>query len=295
MDLLQLSYFRAVARSEHMTRAAEELGIAQPSLSKTIARLEEELGVELFDRQGRGIQLNQFGRVLAVRVERIFAELEEAKRELADLAGSSQGHIALASTSTPILPDLLKTFRASHPEIRFRLYQNPTPAMLHQLENGEIDLCIVSPLVDLPGICCLPLREEEILLMVPVGHRLASRSSVDLSELAYEEFVSLRPGYSIRDITDDLCRRVGFIPNVAFEGDEPSSLRNLAMAGLGIAFVSASSLNNWTSTLVRPLHIDYPPCRRSIGLAWLEKRYLSLAACQFRQFVIDYFARLSQR
>src|SRR5438309_3725141 len=107
MDLLQLKYFQTVARLEHMTQAARQLEIAQPSLSQTIARLEEELGVPLFDRQGRQIRLNQFGRTFLRRVERIFAELEDGRRELADLAGLEQGRVSLSMFSTPLLPDLL--------------------------------------------------------------------------------------------------------------------------------------------------------------------------------------------
>src|SRR5256886_1659607 len=96
MDLLQLHYFRTVARLEHMTRAAEELLIAQPALSQTIARLEDDLGVPLFDRLGRRIRLNLFGRAFLGRVERIFAELDQGQRELADLAGGEQGQVDLA-------------------------------------------------------------------------------------------------------------------------------------------------------------------------------------------------------
>jgi DNA-binding transcriptional LysR family regulator len=87
MELLQLHYFQTVARLEHMTKAAEELKIAQPSLSKTISRLEEDLGAPLFNRQGRNIRLNQFGKVFLTRVDRIFRELEEGKREIRDMAG----------------------------------------------------------------------------------------------------------------------------------------------------------------------------------------------------------------
>src|SRR5258708_33114532 len=110
MDLLQLKYFQAVAQLEHMTRAAEQLSIAQPFLSQSIAKLEEDLGVPLFDRQGRRIQLNQFGKVFLKRVERVFVELDEGRREVADLAGLEHGLIALAVASTQPLPDLLSAF-----------------------------------------------------------------------------------------------------------------------------------------------------------------------------------------
>jgi len=186
MDLLQLKYFQVVAQLEHMTRAAEKLYIAQPSLSQSIAKLEDELGVPLFDRQGRRIHLNQFGRVFLKRVEHIFLELEEGKREVADMAGLERGSIALAVASTQPLPELLSGFLARYPRVRFRLFQQHSlTTVVQQLERGEIDLCISSPPIEQPGITWVPLLTEEIFLLVPAEHRLAGRGSIRFgSELA---------------------------------------------------------------------------------------------------------------
>ena len=120
MELQQLRYFLTVARLEHMTRAAEELHITQPSLSITISRLEESLGVPLFDRYRRQIKLNEFGKAFLRRVERIFDELEEGKRELLDLAGLEHGTVSVASTSMGILKDLIDSFLTQYP-VKFRL------------------------------------------------------------------------------------------------------------------------------------------------------------------------------
>src|SRR5262249_40871751 len=163
MDLLQLRYFQTVARYEHMTQAARELMIAQPSLSQTIARLEEELGVPLFDRQGRHIRLNQFGRTFLQRVERIFTELEDGRRELADLAGLEQGRVALSIFSTPLLADLLSAFRVEYPRVSFRLSLQHTSSareIQQQLEWGEADLCITMAPIEHPDITWLPLFTE---------------------------------------------------------------------------------------------------------------------------------------
>lgn len=294
MDLLQLKYFQVVAQLEHVTRAAEKLYIAQPSLSQSIARLEEELGVPLFDRQGRRIHLNQFGRAFLKRVERIFLELEEGKREVADMAGLERGSIALAVASTQPLPELLSGFLARYPRVRFRLFQQQSLAtVVQQLERGEIDLCISSPPIEEPGITWVPLLTEELFLLVPNGHRLAGRGSIRLIEAAEEAFISLKPGHGLRDLMDDLCKQAGFVPNVAFEGDETATVRGLVSAGLGVSFVAVHS---WQAKLIdQPvalLRIDEPICRRTIGLAWLEARYLSEATRRFQQFVIEYFSEL---
>jgi DNA-binding transcriptional LysR family regulator len=296
MDLLQLKYFQVTARLEHMTRAAEKLSLAQPSLSQSIAKLEEELGVPLFDRQGRRIQLNQFGRTFLRRVERAFLELDEGKREVADLAGLETGSVSLAVTSTQLLPDLLSAFLARHPRVRFRLFQQHALAtVVQQLERGEIDLCISSPPIEQPGIACVPLITEEIFLLVPARHPLARRGSIRLSEAANEPFISLKPGHGMRDMMDEVCKRAGFVPNVAFEGDETATVRGLVSAGLGVTFFSALAWKGPAEQVVVPLHIEDPVCQRVIGLAWLEDRYLSVAARHFQEFVVEYFSRLEGR
>lgn len=293
MDLLQLKYFQIVAQYEHMTRAAEELHIAQPSLSQAIARLEEDLGIPLFDRQGRRIQLNQFGRAFLRHVERAFAELDEGRKEVTDLAGLEQGSISLALASTQFLPDLLSAFLASYPHVRFRLFQQHALAtVIQQLERGEIDLCISSPPIEQPGISCVPLMTEEIFLLVPSGHPLAGRKSIHLKEAADEAFISLKPGHGFRDLTDSFCRQAGFTPNVAFEGDETATVRGLVTAGLGVTFAPALVLKSLTERGMVSLRIEEPACQRKIGLAWLEERYLSVAARHFQGFVIEYFTRL---
>lgn len=294
MDLLQLKYFQVVAQLEHMTRAAERLSLAQPSLSQSIAKLEEELGVPLFDRQGRRIHLNQFGRVFLKRVERIFLELDEGKREVADLAGLEQGAIALAVASTQPLPELLSGFLARYPRVRFRLFQQHSLAtVVQQLERGEIDLCISSPPIERPGITWVPLLKEEIFLLVPAGHPLAGRGSIRLIEAAHEPFIGLKPGHGLRDLMDELCNRAGFVPNVAFEGDETATIRGLVTAGLGVTFLAAQTLSRWpVEQPMVPLRIEEPVCQRTIGLAWVEDRYFSEAARRFQQFVIEYFSRL---
>ena len=295
MDMQQLRYFQTVARLEHVTQAAEELSISQPSLSKSIARLEEELGVPLFDHHGRRIQLNQFGRAFLRRVERAFSELEEGQREVEDMAGPERGLVGLAvlyTVGAHLLPDLLSAFRARHPHISFRLFQNAAHTLLSQLDKGEIDLCISSPLSERPRVTWAPLMTEEIFLAVPPGHRLASRSTIHLRDVAQEPFISLKPGYGLRDMTDRFCQQAGFEPSSAFEVDELTIVCGLVEAGFGVAFIPALARRGVAEPV--QLHIEEPPCQRTIGLAWMEGRYLSSAVRLFRQFVIEYFAQLER-
>lgn len=298
MELQQLKYFQTVAHLQHFTRAAEALFISQPSLSRSIARLEEELGAPLFDREGRQVRLNRLGQTFLKRVERAFNELEEGQRELQDLIGPEKGQVSLAFLHTfgvRLLPRLLSAFRAEHPNISFRLFQNSAGVMLHQLEMGEIDLCFASPIYDKPGVAWAHLMTEEIFLAVPPGHPLATRQSVKLAEAANEYFISLKPGYALRTIADQLCRQAGFEPKVAFEGEEITTARGLVAAGLGVTLVPALAWQGVTDPLPVRLHIEEPLAQRTISLAWVEERYLSAAARLFRDFVIEHFDKVERQ
>ncbi|GCE29091.1 LysR family transcriptional regulator [Dictyobacter alpinus] len=294
MELLQLKYFRTVARLQHMTRAAEELGIAQPALSQTIARLEAELGVPLFERTGRGIRLNHYGKAYIQHVERIFLELEQGQRELASISGGTQGQVELAlSVATHLLPDILGTFRLEYPSIRFRLSQHDVTTMAQQLQRGAYDLCITSPPIQQADIESIVLLTEDIRLALPAWHPLAHRSQIALHEVADEAFICLKPEYSLRQLTDSFCQQAGFRPHIAFESDEPSTIRGLISAGLGISFVPALSWSGSVGSAVIELPISNPGCQRTLGLSWSTKHLQSEAARRFQHFVTNYFARLA--
>ncbi len=296
MDLAQLKYFQMVARLEHFTRAAEELYISQPSLSRAIARLEEELGAPLFDREGRQVRLNRLGRTFLRRVDRVFVEIEEGKREMQDLIGPEHGLVALAFLHTvgaQLLPEMLRAFREQHPHVTFQLSQNSTSFMLNQLEAGEIDMCIATPVPGHEGLGWAELMKEELFLAVPPGHRLAEYESVDLAEAAEEDFICLKSGYGMRSISDDLCHQAGFSPKVAFEGEELATVRGLVAAGLGVALVPTLGWQGVSDPMPVRIHIRKPISERTISLAWVENRYLPAAAGLFRQFVMKYFRDMS--
>jgi LysR family transcriptional regulator, transcription activator of glutamate synthase operon len=294
MDLLQLRYFRTVARFEHMTQAAQSLYVSQSSLSKTIAHLEHELGVSLFDRQGRQIRLNPYGQVFLRRVEQALAALDDGQRELADLRAGKQGQVTLSSMNVYLLPGLLRAFRERAPGITIRLMSHPREVTLALLEQGEVDLFFSIPALERPGIEQVSLLREELCLAVPPEHWLAKREAVRLSEVAHEPFLALKPGYNLRDLTERFCQQAGFTPRMVFEGDDPIALLHLVKAGLGIACLPALVWESVPEIAVARLPIEEPRCWREIVLLWSKERYLSAAAREFRDFLIAYFASLTQ-
>ncbi|MCO5968372.1 LysR family transcriptional regulator [Actinoallomurus soli] len=289
MELLQLYYFQTVARREHISRAAEELRVAQPSLSRTIARLEAELGVPLFDRHGRRIRLNHFGALFLARVDRALGELDDARRELADAAGLDLGTVSIAAENLQALSDLLAAFLRDHPGVNVRLSQSSAPVMLRQLAAGEVDLCLASQ--PLPGsyLRSVEIRREEVLLAVPPHHPLAGRSEVGVPALADEPFVTTRPGYWQRSLLDRLFADAGLEPAIACEGDEPAAIRSLISAGLGIGLLPAAAYEAAAGPSVAWLRIDAPDCHRVLRLVHRDDGYLSAAARSLRDVATEHF------
>lgn len=294
MDLLQLKYFQTVARLEHITRAADELHIAQPSLSKTISRLEEDLGICLFDRQGRQIKLNRYGRAFLRRVEQIFMALDEGKRELSDMLGNDNFKVSIASNNLSLFPKLLKGYLKLYPHVSFRHTIGTTAEMQLQLEKGDVDFCISSPPIEGPGIESVPLFDEEIFLIVPQGHKFAGRSSIKLIEAASEPFISLKEGFGIRDLAERYCRQAGFTPNIIFESDISTKLADLVNIGMGVALHPIPPWSDLPKVHPALLHIEAPVCSRTIGLSFIQGRYLLQAARQFKGYVINYFLELEK-
>ncbi|MDI3310001.1 MAG: LysR family transcriptional regulator [Thermoanaerobacterium sp.] len=292
MELLQLKYFQVVAKLENVTRAAEELHVAQPSLSKTIARLESDVGVPLFERQGKRLKLNQFGKIFLKRVERILKELEEGKREIRDLAGLECGSVTVGATTSRLLPNLFSKYLKYNPNVKFRLFQ-----VSHQLEieerlmNGEFDLCISSMPINKIEIHCEPLINEEIFLAVPPGHRLAKLKNIQLSEIANEPFICMTTECGLRELTNDFCLKAGFTANIAFESNNAEVICSLVKSGFGNAFIQAYWWDGPNTESLGKLHIEDPICQRTIWLSWVKDRYLSEAANDFKNFILEYFRK----
>ncbi|MGX7760817.1 LysR family transcriptional regulator [Streptomyces angustmyceticus] len=290
MDLLSLRYFREVARREHISRAAEELRVAQPSVSRTIARLEAELGVRLFDRQGRAIRLNRHGAAFLARVERALDELDDARREMADAAGLDDGSLAVAAETLLPLTELLADFRAAHPGVTLRCLQSTPEVMRAQLRAREVDFCFASQPLSGPGLGAVRLLREEVLLAVPAGHPLAVRERVTVAEIADEPFITTRPGNWQRALLEQLFTGIGRRPVISCEGDEPGATHFLIAAGLGIGLIPALARPELPHVPLAWLHLDTPDCVRTLDLVRREDSHLTTAARRFRAMAVAHFA-----
>ncbi|WP_265444749.1 LysR family transcriptional regulator [Flexivirga meconopsidis] len=284
MDLLALQYFRTVARLEHLSRAADELHVAQPSLSRTIARLEDELGVPLFTRQGR-VRLNENGRVFLRHVERALSELDDGRRALDDLKGGAGGEVVVAAESLLTLTGVLSTFRRVKPEIRVRLQQAAAGEMRRQLRSGEIDFGIASQSVNAEDLESVELVREEVLLAMPQSHPRAHQDAIPVADLTTEDWVTTRRGHWQRELLERLFADAGAQPTIACESNEPGVSQDLISAGLGIGLIPAMSQRAGTHAPVAWAHIASPGAHRTLRLMWRRDRELPASAVAFREVV----------
>jgi DNA-binding transcriptional LysR family regulator len=285
MDVRQLECFRVVAELQHVTRAAAELGMPQPALSRMMTRMQGELGVALFEQAGRSIQLTPAGAAFLRRTQRILSEYGDARREVSDIARGESGVIALGflrSLELEYVPRLVREFCSGSPGARFVFMQHRASELAEHLENGELDFCFtVAPLRN-PNVVWNAVVDQRLYLSVPETHRLAHRTSVRIEDLVSEAFVSSRPGHGTRGMFDQMCSAAGFSPHIAYEGDETNGLLAFVAAGFGVSIGPDHPMRPG----VRVIAIDNPAAHRTLGLAWMEDHYLSSVAQAFRTFTL---------
>ncbi|MBD8506764.1 LysR family transcriptional regulator [Hoyosella sp. G463] len=235
-----LHEFIAIAEHGQVSAAADELGIAQPTLSRRLRRLETDLGATLFDRRGHHLVITAAGRILLDHARRASAELDTARRRIADLANPALGTVRLGflhSFGSWLVPRLIREFRATEPRVTFTLAQDAASTITDRVLDGTLDLGIVSPRPHDTGIAWTQLIEQQLALAVPDDHPLASRQAVDLAEAAAEPFITMHHGYGMRRILEEHCATAGFRPRITFETSELLTIAGMVAAGLGVALM----------------------------------------------------------
>ncbi len=275
----QLRCFLAVAEQRHFTRAAREIGIAQPSVSAQVRRLESELGGPLFHRSKGNVALTSAGEALLPFARRIIADVDAAAAELRDVESLARGRLAVGATpslAVTLLPAVLARFHRAHPAIELTLREAGSVDLVRALEQGAVDVALVILPVRHDILETQPLLREELVLAVSPAHALARRRQIAVSDLRDVPLVMFREGYDLRSSTDAACRAAGFAPTFALEGGEMDGVLRLTAAGLGAAIVPSIVID--PAGPLRAVRIADPALTRTIGLARRRDRRLSRAA-----------------
>lgn len=287
MELTQIRYFLDVAATQHITKSAGRLHIAQPALTKSIHKLEEELGVPLFMRKGRNIVLTQYGQYLKDRLSPLINALDAVPSDLTHMAETENHTVRLSVlAASTIITQAIIEYKKQYPNINFHVLQNP--------ENELFDIEITTNLfynnTDENENNCF-ICTEKIFLAVPDIEKYRNKTSINLEEVKDEGFISLFGSKQLRNICDKFCHHAGFEPNIIFESDSPDAVKNMIGANVGIGFWPEFSWGDVNNSHVKLLEIENPICRRDILITYKSIKTNSAHCGDFYNFLKKYFER----
>ncbi|MGG3032340.1 LysR family transcriptional regulator [Bacillus stercoris] len=284
MELKQLEYFYAVCQELHFTRAAEKVGISQPSLSQQIKLLEYEIGTPLFDRIGKKTALTESGKLLLQYTRKIFYEVEQAKTSIDELNGLQRGTILVGTLLTVedylITPTLL-SFHQKYPGVKVSVFGLRTGDIHKQLIENKLDLGIVFLPMKGDELESISLSTEEMAFAVPEGHPLENQDMLDVEVLKTTPSILLPQQYFIRNLIDEACKDLGFLPKPIFEITTMQSLINMVMKGVGVTILPKPYLEYLNHPHIRIIPILKSNLSREIGVVYRKDKYLSAATHAF--------------
>ena len=283
-----------MAETRHFTQAADSLAVAQPTLSKQIHTLEETLGAPLFERARGAVALTAAGETLLPLARRMVADADAARDAVQEIVGLRRGRVRIGATPSlcsSLVPTVLRRFRGEHPDIELHVNEGSSQDLITDLLARELDLAlIVHPEqgVDASLHAAPVLRESLVVASVAAGPPPTVNAQLALTELRDTPLVMFRPGYDLRDVTLEACRRAGFTPRFAVEGGEMDAVLAFVEAGLGVALVPSMVLVN--RPLLRATPLASPGMRRTVALAHRRRAVLPHAAEALRATLLDHVA-----
>jgi LysR family transcriptional regulator, hydrogen peroxide-inducible genes activator len=246
MEVNQLRYVCAIADTGNFSRAAERCRIAQPSLSQQVQKLEEDLGVKLFDRLGRSIRLTEAGRAFIPRARAILEQMDAARTSAADKNADLRGNVTVGVIPTVapyLMPRYTASFAKKFPDAKLRIIEDTTSVLVQGLRDLSIDVAVLALPLRHKDLELFPIRTERLFAVLKKSHPRARAKSLALKDLRGESFVMLRDGHCFRDLSLDTCARARITPNIAFESAQFSSLLGMVAAGIGVSLVPEMAID----------------------------------------------------
>ncbi|OAS22098.1 LysR family transcriptional regulator [Paenibacillus oryzisoli] len=281
MDLQHLSYFTEVVRQESFSKAAQTLHISQPTLSKIIKHLEDELGVTLLNRSTRHIQLTADGDIFLKFSLQTLAMADDLQVSLNDGKLLKKGNLSLGLPpviGVSFFPEIIANFHNLYPGVHIQLIEEGGKIVEQLLREAKIDLGVVVLPIDEQQFDFLPIVERHLSLLVNSNHPIATKESVHLSELRNESFILFKEGFSLHDRVREACMQEGFEPIISFESSQWDLISEMVGAGLGIALLPDTVAGRTNTRTVSVLPKTVPPISWDLALIWSKHHYISHAA-----------------
>jgi LysR family hydrogen peroxide-inducible transcriptional activator len=271
MTLNELKFIVTLAKSRNFRKAAELCYVSQPALSLAVKKLEDELGVLLFERSRNDVTMTAVGELVVEQANRV---IDESKR-IKEIAKQGNNQLAgplklgvIYSVGPYLLPEIIPILRKTAPEMPLIVEENLTSNLETQLRNGVIDVAIIALPFELSGVTTMPLYEEAFVVVVPITHEWASRQEVDASELADEKVLLLNSGHCFSNQVVQACPSLSRNGEV-LQGNSLDTVRNMVASNLGITVLPASAtISRYQNPLVKAIPFIKPAPKRQIALAW---------------------------
>lgn len=283
MDLDQLRYFLRVAERQNFTRAAEDLGISQPALSRAIQKLEEELGQPMFERKSRSVVLTDAGKLLQSRARQVLTIIEDTQAEITDDGQSGRVRVGAIPTIAPyFLPEVLRSFSREHPKATLIVQENTTDVLLKSCTQGEIDLAILALPVPAKYLEVEELFEEELLLVLPPEHPLVQQDKIRLCDVEPFPFVLLDEAHCLSGNIISFCRQRSFQPVAVERTSQLTMVQELVSLSHGVSLIPAMArARDQSDRRVYRSFAGRKPTR-TIAVAWNPYRFQSRLVQAFR-------------
>jgi LysR family transcriptional regulator, transcription activator of glutamate synthase operon len=298
MELRQLRYFREVAIREHVSEASHHLLVAQSAISRQIANLEDELGVQLFEKDGRNVKLTPVGKLFLKHTESALKAIDYAVQQIHEYLDPERGTITIGfptSLANHLLPTVITAFKDRYPNVAFQLRQGSYRFLIEAVKNREMDLAFLGPVpTNDPDIIAHILFSENISALLHISHPLATETGLRLNDLRNDDFVLFPEGMILHRIVIDACNMAGFSPKISSLGEDLDALKGLVSAGMGVTLLPESTFYESTPRYTVKIPIITPEVRRTVGIIVPKKRELSPSEKVFFEFVKDFFYQLER-
>lgn len=283
MELNKLYYFHITAKHQNITKAAEELYVSQPALTKSIKTLEESIGLQLFYKKGKHIYLTAFGEYLKSQTDRIFAIWNSVLLETKTLKRENDSSIRLnVLAATSMVTDAILEYKRMNKDAIFHLIQN---------EETNCDISVTTNSVNflhLPEFTRRYIFEEKIYLATPKTPEYEDKQSIDLTDVQTKGFVNLSGSRLFRAVCDTFCESVGFVPNIIFESDSPATVKNIIKAGAGVGFWPEFSWSEFPTEDINLIPIANPICQRELIIGLHMNQFTPPVVTEFYSFLLEY-------
>ncbi|MBS4207294.1 LysR substrate-binding domain-containing protein [Bacillus sp. FJAT-50079] len=290
MELRQLEYFMTLCQELHFTRAAEKLGIAQPSLSQQIRLLEHEVGTPLFDRIGKKTMLTEAGKILLHHSYNVFHELSQSRAAISELQGLKRGTLKIGVLLTVVnylLSPTVIGFHSAYPNVELSVHGLRTGDIYKGLLQNELDFGIVFLPMEHDDLEAIPLYKEKLALAAPIDHPIAQKAFVTLHILKDTPSVLLPDTYFLRQVINEQCRSLTFTPQPVLEMTTMESIINMVSKGVGVTILPKAYLDYIDNTQIRTVPIQNPVITTQIGIVHRKNKYLSAASRVFMEQLIS--------